>query len=501
MSLKTYTDSSLLVRFLSLLYRYGTHSRIYACFCRVPAYYSRRAIDGSVIIKLLAGLAGMASIPLQRAAAALHRSLPTSALHNARLPGVIKGSRLYNILAGLRVETLLWPAVFYIVLDYAIRTFPYTAFLASGWDELLLLSIFILWPVQMALRGNITYRHTPVDLPLLIFLGLTVFLFLVRSPDTGLAMEGARVYIEYTLWFFVGANLLLNIDQAKALVKGMVVITALVAAHGIYQYVVGVEMPASWVDAAEAGVRTRVFSVTGSPNVLGSFFVLFIPVTISQLLHSRGRPARYFYLGCLALAGFSLIVTYSRGAWLALAGGLVIYSVLYNWRVLVPMTAAAVVSVQVFPGIVSRLAYMLSPAYLASSQRAGRLARWQLAIAKIKQSPLLGEGFGRFGGAVAARNIPGSFYVDNFYLKTAAEAGLTGLAALLYLLFAVARAGINAYTSLRNSYLKSLAAGILAGLVGVMLHNGVENIFEVPMMATYFWLMAGFLTALPFIDE
>jgi len=29
----------------------------------------------------------------------------------------------------------------------------------------------------------------------------------------------------------------------------------------------------------------------------------------------------------------------------------------------------------------------------------------------------------------------------------------------------------------------------------------VENIFEVPMMSTYFWFLAGVLLSLPHIDE
>ena len=39
--------------------------------------------------------------------------------------------------------------------------------------------------------------------------------------------------------------------------------------------------------------------------------------------------------------------------------------------------------------------------------------------------------------------------------------------------------------------------GVLTGLLGILAHNAVENIFEVPMMATYFWFFLGLLVALP----
>ena len=42
--------------------------------------------------------------------------------------------------------------------------------------------------------------------------------------------------------------------------------------------------------------------------------------------------------------------------------------------------------------------------------------------------------------------------------------------------------------------------GLIVGLLGVLLHNGVENIFEVPMMASYFWLLLGMTAALPHLE-
>ena len=67
------------------------------------------------------------------------------------------------------------------------------------------------------------------------------------------------------LWFFVGSNLLLNKGQARALVNWLVILGTLVALHGVYQYIIGVPIPENWVDSAET-VRTRVFSIVGSPQ-------------------------------------------------------------------------------------------------------------------------------------------------------------------------------------------------------------------------------------------
>jgi len=216
--------------------------------------------------------------------------------------------------------------------------------------------------------------------------------------------------------------------------------------------------------------------------------VVFIPVTLGRLLASDNRRNQSLYIGALLLMLACMVFTYSRGAWLALAGAMAVLSLLYNPRLLLLMGAGSLAAAQMVPGIGSRLAYMFSSEYLASSGKAGRIALWQKGLDKFLQDPLLGSGFGTYGGAVAARRIPGSVYTDNFYLKTAVESGLIGLMALLWLLACTFRCGYAAYRK-------------ISGLIGVALHNSVENIFEVPMMATYFWFLSGVLISIPHLED
>lgn len=480
--------------------RVWQQSSFYAWANGTPAYSRQEAVRLSLLGRIATAAFSALGRPLEIAGEAIRRGLPDSLFLKIKLPPVLNNSLALRSLAGIRVETLLWLVFSYILLDYALReSLGTTSPLASYWDELLLIAAFLAWPVQMALRGKLTYRLTPLDLPIMLYLAIAAFLFLVRSPQLGIAVEGLRVYVEYLLWFFVASNLALNKRQVQALVNWLVLLGTLVALHGVYQYIIGVEIPSTWLDSTES-VRTRVFSIVGSPNVLGSFLVLVIPITISQILSARGRLLKYFYTLCLAPMVLSLLFTYSRGAWLAMAGALAIYGLLYNWRIILALAAGTYAAPKIIPGIASRIGYMLSPAYLLSSARAGRVARWNMALDKLQNHPVVGEGFGRFGGAVAARHIPSSNYVDNFYLKTAAESGILGIAALLWLLLSSLRCALNSYRRLTDTYLKGLAVGLISGLLGVLLHNGVENIFEVPMMTVYFWLLVGITAVLPYLE-
>ncbi|MBR1738068.1 MAG: hypothetical protein IJ736_13830, partial [Firmicutes bacterium] len=48
---------------------------------------------------------------------------------------------------------------------------------------------------------------------------------------------------------------------------------------------------------------------------------------------------------------------------------------------------------------------------------------------------------------------------------------------------------------------REIEIGILAGLCGIICHNLVENIFEVPMMASCFWLMAAVMMHLWYVQD
>ena len=99
------------------------------------------------------------------------------------------------------------------------------------------------------------------------------------------------------------------------------------------------------------------------------------------------------------------------------------------------------------------------------------------------------------------------FYVDNYYLKLMIEMGYTGLAAfVLTVLGFLANACRALYRTAQQkkqglSRLYPLCAGIFAGLCGVLVHCGFENIFEEPYMMAYFWSLAGLLMWAGFLRQ
>ncbi len=394
----------------------------------------------------------------------------------------------------------LYLVVLYAGLDWLFRQGG-LSFMQGIWDELLFIGIVGLWILRMAIN-QWQPRRSGMLLPFTLYLSIMLFLLMVNSPDNGVALEGMRVMVQYVLWFFVAYHLLRSRNQARSLVDVFLLLAVVIAMIGIAQYITGVEMPAEWVDQAEQGVRTRVFSIIGSPNILGSLIVLAMSMTYAMYYGSEQWFKKMVYAGLFLVFALCLIFTFSRGAWLAIILSVLLLGLWVDKRILILMVLVALFTPTLMPSVYHRISYMMSPEYLVSSERGGRLGRWDLAVKHWQTSPAVGVGLGQFGGAVAARNYPeSSFYADSWYLKVGTETGWIGLLATLLLILTGLRRARSSLNATDDYYLKIMGLGILAGLVGILAHNCVENVFEVPMMASYFWFFLGLVAALPRVQE
>ena len=120
------------------------------------------------------------------------------------------------------------------------------------------------------------------------------------------------MYLQYTLWFFEATWF--NKSQFKWLCDVFLLVVFMVALFGVYQYYIGVEIPTAWTDSkVETSITTRVFSVIGSPNVLGSLLVLAIPMSLASFLASRGALKKLVYGGFFLVMLACMVLRFPRG--------------------------------------------------------------------------------------------------------------------------------------------------------------------------------------------
>ena len=404
---------------------------------------------------------------------------------------------------------LLTMLALYGLVDYVLRDVLSIPVVSSLWDEALLLLalLWLVWDRMRAPRPR-PIRANPLDPAVFLFVGVALALMFVISPFFSIAVAGWRATVQYMLWFFVVIRLLRDDRDLMNLYYVMVGAAFLIALHGIYQYIVAVPIPSHWTDQAEQSVRTRVFSIFGSPNIMGDFMVMFAPMAASLAYRAKGVKAKLFFWFVTFCMCFACLFTMSRGAWMAMAVAVLVFSALVDRRLLLLILAAGLCSLSL-PFVASRIGYLLTPEFIASTTNGGRASRWALALIYWSESPLFGVGLGMFGGAVAMQHKIYSaisyFYVDNYYLKILVEMGVVGLAAFLLLLacllFTGARTLYRTARVQRDRPAYLLGAGLFSGICGVVVHCYFENIFEEPYMMAYFWIIAAMLVYLGFFHK
>jgi len=203
-----------------------------------------------------------------------------------------------------------------------------------------------------------------------------------------------------------------------------------------------------------------------------------------------------FGLGLVAL-----VVTFSRGAWVAFLAAtclLVMLNMHYRWLSVPPWA--------MFIGIIitASLASIFGTAilYRLTHQHENALARillMRLSLNMIKAHPLIGVGINNFGLVMkdyvtAALARAWLYIAHNRYLTVWAETGTIGFLAFLWFLLSVFREGFRSVRSARP-FFSPVALGIVAGLFGYATHM-MFDVFDQRSLVQLLWTLTGLVVGM-----
>lgn len=389
----------------------------------------------------------------------------------------------------------------YAPIDYVLREIVCWSTLASVWDELLIV-FCVFWIVRqrMTAKKPMHSRLTSLDLSLVLYIlcGLALLTYCYADDCFGINFTGFRASMQYILLFFLVTRLIRDERDFLLMYKVMIAIAFLVALYGIWQFIVGVEIPSNWTDKAEGAVRTRVFAIFPNPNIMGAYMILFAPMAIGMAYATDDLATKVFYWFCGLCMCLGCLFTMSRGAWLGLAVAAVLFALVVDRRLFAMIVCAAVVAC-FLPFVRSRISYLFTDEFKASNEAGGRAKRWSTAMSYLDDYDCwdVGLGYGMYGGAVAMQNqINPEFmykYVDNYYVKILAENGIIGLSAFLTSVLGLIWNGARACGKTAKTPYLPLCVGMLAGLIGVLVQSFFESIWEEPYMMALFFAIAGML--------
>jgi O-antigen ligase len=252
--------------------------------------------------------------------------------------------------------------------------------------------------------------------------------------------------------------------------------------------------------AYQAISHQGLFNDHGLERIKGTFvhsnpFALYLTMIViasaAMLTRVHGR-ARVGVIVVLASSGTCLLFTYTRGAWLAAAIGLLVVGVFGNRWVLAALLVCGVVAAIAIPSVSGRfkeLETSRSKSGAAQNSFVWRLDYWNEASRLGQGSRITG-----IGPDMVRFNTTDQQPPHNDLLRAYVETGLLGVAAYLWLLFALA---LTAWRALRTAHadyrgVALAAAGCIAAFIVLSLS---ANVISQVVILWYVFAFAGIAAA------
>jgi O-antigen ligase len=405
------------------------------------------------------------------------------------------------------VCTFVWPEAGLYVVIFSMLLSPEIiagdiggkATLGRGFtlrlEDFLLVFIGLSWFARTAVdKTTGLFRKTPLNQPIAAYI-LACLLATLWGKINGdvLGVAGfffVLKYFEYMIVFFMVVNYVNTEDQAKRLLVCLFITCFIVSIYGLIQIPGGGRVSAPF----EGEV--------GEPNTFGGYLVFMGVVALALMDHLKDIRVRVALAVIMIVLVISLLYTQSRASYIAIIPAYLTLSLFSKRRFY--LLAGLVVVIAMSPLIVPRVAKERIKETFTQPEQQGqiqfgklrldtsasaRIASYKEALSDWKKRPILGHG------------VTGYTFMDAQYPRILVETGIVGLLAFAWLVYALFRMGVSTWRDAQDDLLHGLSVGLIAGLVGLLIHAIGANTFIIVRIMEPFWFLTGIVIALSQMND
>jgi putative inorganic carbon (HCO3(-)) transporter len=362
---------------------------------------------------------------------------------------------------------------------------------------ILLVCLYALWAYRVLNHREKVNLFPVITLPLLIIVVWSgVSAYWAAKPD----------YTIYNLWGMVemfllllyAANFMKSESDISFILKCIAVTIGVNGTVAIVQHFTG-SFPGleflgtatrEEIENAQTFASVGIFRASGfldNANSFAWFLKVWLPLLFLWAVGGTGRISRYMCTVSFVLGLIALVLTFSRGGWIAFVFSLAVISVwlaksrphpifrkigLYSIFLGI---AGLLVILPLLPSVLNRLTH---DDYGAAHSR---IPMAQVALNVIRDNPLSGVGMGNYVYVAykydnTFENISTEFPhpVHNIYLLLAAELGIGALGLFVFVSIVVYLRGVR-LLRYRNAAMALFILGLIGGLSAFYLHGMVEQ--------------------------
>ena len=362
-------------------------------------------------------------------------------------------------------------------------------------EDFLLVFIGLSWFARTAVDKTLgLFQKTPLNQPIAAYIivcvvatlwgkiaghveGFTGFFFVLK-------------YFEYMIVFFMVVNYVRTPDQAKRLLFCLFLTCFIVSIYGLIQIPGGGRVSAPF----EGEI--------GEPNTFGGYLVFMGAVAVALMIHFKNMRVRLGLALLLVVLFISLLYTKSRASYLAVIPAYLALSLLSRRRFY--LIAGLAILLALSPVLLPRVARERMAETFTQPEQEGqivvgklrldtsasaRITGYKGALSAWRKSPILGYG------------VTGHHFVDAQYPRILVETGIIGMLAFFWLIYTLFQVGLDTWRHEQEDLLHGLTVGLIAGLVGLLVHAIGANTFIIVRIMEPFWFLAGIVIALSQMND
>lgn len=327
---------------------------------------------------------------------------------------------------------------------------------------------------------------------------LSVLLSTVFSIHPKLSIKYAVNYIFVFIFYSVFINNIKTSKELYRVITAVTIATLIVSFYGLLQkFVIGVAVNLSQTDMSiSQELSGRVYSTMGNPNVLGEYYLLTIPLIVTNFLCNERKSIKALSAFTVIISLFVILTTGSRSAWASFAVCVVVFVLLYKPKLLPILFMLGLISFFFMPQTIqTRVVSMFNKSDSSINYRKYIYESANLMRRDFQFIGGVGLGNEVFQGAFENYKVSALSTVahcHNLYLQLTIEMGIFGL---LFLILHIAKQILEALTDIFNSSVKEsiklVQVACISSIAGFMLMSVADYTwFYLRIVAMFFMILA-----------
>ena len=244
------------------------------------------------------------------------------------------------------------------------------------------------------IRGKRVFKFEILDAFVLLF-GVMILFSSIFSSGAKASFAEAGVTVVLILGYFLLVNLMRTPRWIKRCIYSLIGSASIAAIVGIFEFFFS-KQSTQWLDVnLFSDIKIRVVSLFDNPNILAMFLVIVFPFILATHCLAKRRNERILCFLVGAIIVLCTLFTWSRGAWLAIMLGSLIFFMIYT-RKSFRFFGALIFIIPTLPlvlpdNVINRF---LSITNLADSSISYRIYTWKGTMNMIGNYLLGGIGYG-----------------------------------------------------------------------------------------------------------